>query len=202
MPLMLKVAIRMRQVYALSLLPPCASAHSNAGDCASYWRDQARCWRIRPRNDVAALDASPNCVYCITQLIHKYVEMVTHSPSLFSIATGSSEPIYRQLIEQVRRLIAAAVLKPGDVLPSVRDVALALAVNPMTVSKAYNMLETEGLLNRARGVGMLVAKGNSPQGRENLLIPTLQRAAAEARQLEMDNETVIALFTKILGEAK
>lgn len=128
--------------------------------------------------------------------------MVTHSPSLFSIATGSSEPIYRQLIEQVRRLIAAAVLKPGDVLPSVRDVALALAVNPMTVSKAYNMLETEGLLNRARGVGMLVAKGNSPQGRENLLIPTLQRAAAEARQLEMDNETVIALFTKILGEAK
>ncbi|WP_432383675.1 GntR family transcriptional regulator [Duganella sp. P38] len=128
--------------------------------------------------------------------------MVTHSPSLFSIATGSSEPIYRQLIEQVRRLIAAAVLKPGDVLPSVRDVAVALAVNPMTVSKAYNMLETEGLLNRARGVGMLVAKGNSPQGRENLLIPTLQRAAAEARQLEMDNETVIALFTKILGEAK
>lgn len=128
--------------------------------------------------------------------------MVTHSSSLFSIATGSSEPIYRQLIEQVRRLIAAAVLKPGDVLPSVRDVAVALAVNPMTVSKAYNMLETEGLLNRARGVGMLVAEGHRPQGRENLLIPTLQRAAAEARQLEMDNETVIALFTKILGEAK
>lgn len=128
--------------------------------------------------------------------------MATHTSSLFSITTGSSEPIYRQLIEQVRRLIAAAVLKPGDVLPSVRDVALALAVNPMTVSKAYNMLETEGLLNRARGVGMLVAEGNQSPGRENLLIPTLQRAAAEARQLELETEIVIALFTKILGETK
>jgi GntR family transcriptional regulator len=128
--------------------------------------------------------------------------MVTHTSSLFSIAIGSSDPIYRQLIEQVRRLIAAAVLKPGDVLPSVRDMAVALAVNPMTVSKAYNMLETEGLLSRARGVGMLVAEGNKPQGRENLLIPTLERAAIEARQLELDTETVIALFTKILGDTK
>lgn len=128
--------------------------------------------------------------------------MVSHISSLFSIVTGSSDPIYRQLIEQVRRLIAAAVLKPGDVLPSVRDVAVALAVNPMTVSKAYNMLETEGLLSRARGVGMLVAEGNKPPGREKLLIPTLERAAAEAQQLELDTDTVIALFTKILGETK
>ncbi|MYM66950.1 GntR family transcriptional regulator [Pseudoduganella sp. FT55W] len=128
--------------------------------------------------------------------------MATHTASLFSIATGSSDPIYRQLIEQVRRLIAATVLKPGDVLPSVRDVALTLAVNPMTVSKAYNMMETEGLLSRARGVGMLVAESKSPQGKENLLRPSLERAAAEARQLELDNETVLALFAKILGETK
>jgi GntR family transcriptional regulator len=128
--------------------------------------------------------------------------MATHTSSLFTITTGSSDPIYRQLIEQVRRLIAAAVLKPGDVLPSVRDVAVTLAVNPMTVSKAYNMMETEGLLSRARGVGMLVAQNNLPQGPEHLLRPTLERAAAEARQLELDNETVLALFEKILGEIK
>jgi GntR family transcriptional regulator len=128
--------------------------------------------------------------------------MATHTSSLFSITTGSSDPIYRQLIEQVRRLIAAAVLKPGDVLPSVRDVAVTLAVNPMTVSKAYNMMETEGLLSRARGVGMLVAQSNSPQGKENLLRPVLERAAAEARQLELDDATVLALFEKILGETK
>jgi len=128
--------------------------------------------------------------------------MATHTSSLFTITTGSSDPIYRQLIEQVRRLIAAAVLKPGDVLPSVRDVAVTLAVNPMTVSKAYNMMETEGLLSRARGVGMLVAQNKSSQVPEHLLRPTLERAAAEARQLELDNETVLALFEKILGETK
>jgi GntR family transcriptional regulator len=128
--------------------------------------------------------------------------MATHTASLFSITTGSSDPIYRQLIEQVRRLIAAAILKPGDVLPSVRDVAVTLAVNPMTVSKAYNMMEIEGLLSRARGVGMLVAQNKLQQGPEHLLRPTLERAAAEARQLELDNETVLALFEKILGESK
>ena len=80
--------------------------------------------------------------------------MTSHSATLFTIAVGSSDPIYRQLIEQTRRLVAAGVLAPGDVLPSVREVALALAVNPMTVSKAYNMLETEGVLSRARGIGI------------------------------------------------
>ena len=130
--------------------------------------------------------------------------MATHTATLFSIATGSSDPIYRQLIEQVRRLIAAAILKPGDILPSVRDVALALAVNPMTVSKAYNMLETEGLLSRARGVGMLVAERRSSVKleREQLLGPILERAAAEARQLELDPEAVIVLFAKIIEENK
>lgn len=130
--------------------------------------------------------------------------MTSHSATLFSIAVGSSDPIYRQLIEQTRRLAAAGVLAPGDVLPSVREVALTLAVNPMTVSKAYNMLETEGVLSRARGIGMLVAErppqAHSQRGREDLLRPTLQRAAAEARQLELDPDTVLALFKKILKE--
>jgi GntR family transcriptional regulator len=49
---------------------------------------------------------------------------------------------------------------------------------------------------------MLVAEGNKPQGRENLLRPALERAAAEARQLELDPDTVLQLFAKILGETK
>ena len=130
--------------------------------------------------------------------------MTSHSATLFTIAVGSSDPIYRQLIEQTRRLVAAGVLAPGDVLPSVREVALALAVNPMTVSKAYNMLETEGVLSRARGIGMLVAErpsqAHNQRDREDLLRPTLQRAAAEARQLELDPDAVLALFKKILKE--
>lgn len=129
--------------------------------------------------------------------------MITHTAALFSIVPGSTEPIYRQLIEQVRRMVAAGVLAPGDTLPSVRDVAQTLAVNPMTVSKAYNMLETEGVLARQRGLGMQVAArraGASRGEREKLLRPTLARAAAEARQLELNDEEILKLFKLVLKE--
>ncbi|MES2323163.1 MAG: GntR family transcriptional regulator [Pseudomonadota bacterium] len=130
--------------------------------------------------------------------------MTNHSASLFSIATGSSEPIYRQLVEQARRLIAGGQLAPGDAMPSVRDIAQALALNPMTVSKAYGMLEMEHLLTRRRGLGMVVAdapqQSHSVATRAELLRPTLERAALEARQLELDPETVLALFAKIMKE--
>ncbi|MFC4933477.1 GntR family transcriptional regulator [Massilia sp. GCM10023247] len=128
--------------------------------------------------------------------------MTTHSAQLFSITTGSPEPIYRQLVEQVRRLVAAGQMAPGDALPSVRDVAQALALNPMTVSKAWNLLEMEGLLARRRGLGMMVAERSKaqPADRAALLRPTLERAAIEARQLELDPDTAVSLFIQILKE--
>ncbi|WP_426173428.1 GntR family transcriptional regulator [Massilia sp. TWR1-2-2] len=131
--------------------------------------------------------------------------MAAHSAHLFSIVPGASEPIYRQLVDQARRLVAGGQLAPGDAMPSVRQIAQALALNPMTVSKAYGILETEGLLTRRRGVGMLVAEAPEPRpsvaSRIDLLRPTLERAAREARQLELDADIVLALFTRILKEA-
>jgi len=132
--------------------------------------------------------------------------------SLFSIIPGSSDPIYRQLVDQVRRLVAGGQLAPGAALPSVRDVAQQLTVNPMTVSKAYGLLELEGVLDRRRGVGMVVADRAAGAGagagaaaaaadRAALLRPTLERAAREARELELDPATVLALFTLILKES-
>ncbi len=130
--------------------------------------------------------------------------MTNHAAHLFSIATGSSEPIYRQLVDQVKRLVAAGQMAPGDGMPSVREVAQALALNPMTVSKAYSLLEMEGVLTRRRGLGMEVAArtgtAQSVQERAELLRPTLERAAMEARQLELDSDTVLSLFTQILKE--
>ncbi|WP_198116376.1 GntR family transcriptional regulator [Massilia rhizosphaerae] len=128
--------------------------------------------------------------------------MPTHTANLFSIATGSPEPIYRQLVEQVRRLAAGGQLQPGDGMPSVREIAQALALNPMTVSKAYGLLEMEGVLARRRGLGMVVADSAParPADRADLLRPTLERAALEARQLELDTDTVLSLFATILKE--
>ena len=130
--------------------------------------------------------------------------MTSHPATLFSIATGSSEPIYRQLVDQARRLIAGGQLAPGDAMPSVRDIAQTLALNPMTVSKAYGILEMEGVLSRRRGLGMTVAdmpkNARSAASRADLLRPTLARAALEARQLELDPDTVLALFKQIMKE--
>jgi GntR family transcriptional regulator len=124
--------------------------------------------------------------------------------ALFSINTGSTEPIYRQLVEQVQRRVAGGQLVAGAELPSVRELAQALAINPMTVSKAYSLLEAEGLLERRRGLGMVVAqqhrRAQSAADRSELLRPTLQRAAAEARQLELSADKVLALFKQILHE--
>lgn len=124
--------------------------------------------------------------------------------SLFSINTGSTEPIYRQLVEQVRRMVAAGQLSAGQELPSVRELAGSMAVHPMTISKAYGLLETEGVLERRRGLSMVVAqrhaKAQPARERVELLRPILQRAAREAGQLELPRAQVLALFKQILEE--
>ena len=131
-------------------------------------------------------------------------------PDIFQIATGGSEPIYRQMIEQLRRLIAGGQVRAGDGMPSVREVATSLGVNPMTVSKAYSLLEGEGLLARRRGLGMIVAE-RAPafaehDSRLEMLRPSLERVATEAQELKLEKKAVIALFdqlfTRILEEGK
>jgi len=120
----------------------------------------------------------------------------------FDIAPTSATPIYRQIVEQVHRLIASGQLLPGADLPSVRAVALAHAINPMTVSKAYSLLEAEGLLVRLRGVGMVVAEADGAASAPNtplaLLTPSLAAAARVARQLGVGDADALALFQTCL----
>jgi len=122
----------------------------------------------------------------------------------FSINTGSSEPIYRQLVEQVRRRIAAGQLSAGQEIPSVRELAQTLAVHPMTVSKAYSLLEAQGLLERRRGLSMVVAaqhtQATPSASRVELLRPTLEKAASESRQLELTSAQALKLFQQVLKE--
>jgi GntR family transcriptional regulator len=124
----------------------------------------------------------------------------------FSIVTGSAEPIYRQLAEQVKRRIAAGHLVAGDEMPSVRELAQALAVNPMTVSKAFSQLEAQGVLERRRGLSMVVAARSTPStrmaDRAGLLRPTLSRAALEAHQLGLSPARALALFKSVLQETQ
>lgn len=122
----------------------------------------------------------------------------------FSIQTGSAEPIYRQLVEHVRRRVASGQIKAGDEIPSVRELAQHLAVHPMTISKAYGQLEAEGLLERRRGLAMRVApqhrRAQPAASRIELLRPVLTRAATEARQLQLGKAAALKLFSDILDE--
>ncbi len=122
-----------------------------------------------------------------------------HMPSTLrlSIQPALPAPIYQQIVEQVRRHVASGLLKAGDELPSVRALAAEHAINPMTVSKAYSLLEGEGLLERRRGLGMVVASdtGRSTLGdRLALLQPTLDAAVHAARDLGIPHERALAAF--------
>ena len=76
-----------------------------------------------------------------------------------TIAWNDSTPIYRQLRDRVVAMILDGVLKQGDALPSVRQVAADFQINPITVSKAYQELVDENLVEKRRGLGMYVTDG-------------------------------------------
>ena len=123
-----------------------------------------------------------------------------------TILPGATEPIYRQIGSQLRRLIASGQLPPGEELPSVRDVAVQHAVNPMTVSRAYSQLEAEGLLTRLRGKGMVVAEGTratlSPDQRLARLQPHLADIARQARELNIPARLVVQRLKSLLEDSE
>lgn len=124
--------------------------------------------------------------------------------SLLTIQPASAEPIYRQIVEQLRRLIAGGQLPAGERLPSVREVAGFHAINPMTVSRAYSLAESEGLLERLRGKGMAVAAmrnaRRSQDQRLALLEPQLTALARQAGELELPAEPVLRRLDNLLKE--
>ena len=122
---------------------------------------------------------------------------------LFIVHASSGVPIYRQLVDQVEALVAGGRLRPGDVVPSVRQVAAALGVNPMTVSKAWNRLEANGVLDRDRGRGMVVAarrEAVSLADRRVEVQPLVDRAVTHALHLGLAPAQLLAMVRESLKE--
>lgn len=119
---------------------------------------------------------------------------------LLEIDHHSGQPIYRQVIEQIRRQIMAGQLGQGEQLMSVRDLAARIRVNPMTISKAYSLLEVEGLVERRRGVGLFVAKLRKDlksRTKARLLEEALSKAVTTAVQFEIPEEKVREMLGKL-----
>jgi GntR family transcriptional regulator len=122
---------------------------------------------------------------------------------LVEIDTHSGVPIYRQVIEQIRRQIMTGRLAEGGQLPTVRDLAGRLKVNPMTVSKAYSLLEIEGLVERRRGVGLFVAKLSRRRKEritQEMLDGIVKKAAITAVQLGVSEQEVKEILLKVFRQ--
>ena len=121
---------------------------------------------------------------------------------MFRVDAGSGVPIYRQLVQQVRRDVMLGRLQPGDQLPSVKDVVDSLSVNPNTVVKAFGELEHQGLVVRRQGVGTFVAAAppvTSLPVAPKLLGP-LARWVDRARQDGLSSEQIRMLLEVALDE--
>lgn len=102
------------------------------------------------------------------------------------IDTHSGIPIYKQIMDQVHRLIMTGHMQEGDQLEQVRQLAKRLKVNPMTVSKAYSFLERDGWVTRRRGVGLFVDQmdsGTRKRMKSQMLERAMDQAAALAAQM-------------------
>ena len=121
----------------------------------------------------------------------------------FEINPTSGLPIYRQIVEQVLALTAGGLLKEGDLLPSVRQVAREASVNPMTVSKAYSRLEAEGIVRRVRGQGMEIlapSQNGTLDQRKQQFRATIEPALHRARQLGLNQKQIREVIATLLQD--
>jgi GntR family transcriptional regulator len=117
----------------------------------------------------------------------------------------NDQPIYRQLRDRGVHMILDGVLKEGDPLPSVRNVAAEYRVNPLTVLKAYQQMVDEELVETRRGLGMFVKTGARDlllKGeRQKFLTEEWPRVAAKIQRLSLTRKELIAAAKRSLGKS-
>jgi GntR family transcriptional regulator len=123
-------------------------------------------------------------------------------PSPFSVDPRSGVPMYMQLIEQVKRLVAMGALGVGEQLPTVKQLALDLTINSNTVARAYHDLEREGIIETSPGRGSFVRlNGAVADVRRNLADvarKALEEAVREGRSLGLEANELRELFDAVV----
>ena len=122
-----------------------------------------------------------------------------------NITPSSGIPIYKQVYEQIERMIFNSQLLVGEYLPSVRQVASDIEVNPMTISKAYGLLEERGFLTRQRGKGMMVAeKVEQVAKKEKILMlnKQLDNLLSNAQQMGITDDELLTLINQCFQQRK
>ena len=123
---------------------------------------------------------------------------------LLVINPHNGVPAYRQIMDQIKLQIATNVLPPGTEMPSTRSLSVELKLNPMTISKAYSLLEHDGVLERRRGQTLVVRErttGDAETNRLAHLRQHLTEAATMASQLGISRPQALKLFRETLDSS-
>ena len=115
----------------------------------------------------------------------------------FRIDHASDRPVYRQIMDQIKRDIALGRVIKNEKLPTVRQLAGQIAINPNTIAKAYRQLEQEGIIVTKAGAGAFVANLDSNLSRsvrKNLISEELERIAVEAYHMQIDRQALSEWF--------
>jgi GntR family transcriptional regulator len=118
-----------------------------------------------------------------------------------SVDPKSSTPLYVQIKDQMRLAVATGVLRPGDQLPTVRDLGIHLRVNPNTVARVYRELQAEGLLASRQGSGTFVAEQAVRVGQgegRRLVLERLAEATTMGRNLGLSQSDIAELLEQVL----
>jgi GntR family transcriptional regulator len=123
----------------------------------------------------------------------------------FQIDAHAGMPVYRQVLDQIKYYVASGILKPGDRLPSIRELAQTLAVNPTTVVRVYGDLEHEGLIEMQHGRGAFVTARSfrmTSAQRERKIRELARRLVVEAAQMGVTASQVLSAVEEELQELK
>lgn len=115
------------------------------------------------------------------------------------ITTADGVPIYQQIVNQVKYLVASGRLSPGDEMPPIRVLAERLIVNPNTVARAYRELEAAGVVEKRRTAGTYVSEQGSPLARKErlkILTERVDALLAESRQMDVPYDELVKLLDK------
>lgn len=120
----------------------------------------------------------------------------------FHLDAGANVAPYVQLMQQVKHALRLGALREGDQLPTIREVAGQLAINPNTVLRAYRELEREGIIASHPGLGTFVRRvpPDASMASYVSLRQSLTRWLREARASSLDDESIVALFSTTLAE--
>ncbi len=122
----------------------------------------------------------------------------------FRLDGSSGVPPYLQLVHQVRQSLLLGYLREGDRLPTVKEVAGDLAINPNTVVKAYRQLEHEGLVGGRPGQGTFITAtlASPPPGASGTLLASLKQWLRDAEEAGLSDETITALIAVVRDDLK